>query len=232
MTAIDGEGRATIVLAARDGERWAGAAFLCHVLAGITDVVGQDGMGDAGLDEAFAALYERSEVDAIEGMPELARRLLAGSLSLCGPKAPPSLRYWIERTAGPDFRVDPDVGLFGDWDPTTLPFDEMPGRARRVLAACPHWADSSDLTAELAREVAMRGARIPRPETSDAGAYRATCSSIASPAGPSFISGCSCGWPPSGERRGRTTWVNRPWPSPGNSPTRNMPSRATRSSSS
>ena len=171
VTAIDSEGRATIVLAAREGERWAGAAFLCHALAGITDVVGQDGMGDAGLDEAFATLYERSEVDAIEGMPELARRLLAGSLSLCGPKAPPSLRYWIERTAGPDFRVDPEVGLFGDWDPTTLPFDEMPARARGVLAACPHWADSSDLTAELAREVSLRAGESPDPRR-DAGAYR------------------------------------------------------------
>ena len=171
VTATDGEGRATIVLAARDGERWAGAAFLCHALAGITDVVGQDGMGDAGLDEAFAALYGRSVVDAIEGMPELARRLLAGSLSLCGPKAPPSLRYWIERTAGPEFRVDPEVGLFGDWDPTSLPIDEVSARARDVLAACPHWADSSDLTAELAQEVALRAGGSPDPRR-DAGAYR------------------------------------------------------------
>ena len=169
VTAMDGEGRATIVLAARDGERWAGAAFLCHALAGITDVVGQDGMGDLGLDEAFAALNEETGTDAIEGMPDLARRLLAGSLSLCGPTTSPALRYWIERTAGPGFRAD--AGLLGDWDPTSLPIDEVSARARDVLAACPHWADSSDLTAELAQEVALRAGGSPDPRR-DAGAYR------------------------------------------------------------
>ncbi len=170
VTAVDGEGRATIVLAARDGERWAGAAFLCHVAEGIVDVAGQLGMGEAGLDQAFAALHERSEIDAIEGVPELARRLLAGSLSLCGPMASPALRYWIERTAGPEFRAEPGL-LLGDWDPTSLPFDEMAVRARAVLRACPIWADSSGLTIDLAREVALRDAGPPDPRR-DAGAYR------------------------------------------------------------
>lgn len=170
VTGVDGEGRATIVLAARDGERWAGAAFLCHVLAGVVDVVGQDGMGDSGLDEALGALHERTGVDAIEGMPELARRLLAGCLSLCGPATSPALRYWIERTAGPEFRAEPGL-LLGDWDPTSLPFDEMSARARTVLGACPLWADTSEFTLDLAREVALRGAGPPDPRR-DAGAYR------------------------------------------------------------
>lgn len=172
VTAIDGEGRATIVLAARDGDRWAGAAFLCHALAGVVDVAGQDGMGDLGLDEAFAALHERPESDAIEDSPELARRLLAGSLSLCGPGTSPALRYWVERTAGPDFRADPGVGLLGDWDPSALPFDGMTSRAREVLRACPHWADASELTLDLAREVALRGSGDPPDPRRDAGAYR------------------------------------------------------------
>lgn len=172
VTAVDGEGRATIVLAARHDERWAGAAFLCHVRAGIVDVVGQDGMGEAGLDDTFAALNEQEESDVIEGMPELARRLLAGSLSLCGPSTSPALRYWIERTAGPNFRADDSLTLLGDWDPTNHPFDEMHARARAVLRALPRWADRSDLTVDLAREVALRGSGDPPDPRRDAGAYR------------------------------------------------------------
>jgi hypothetical protein len=172
ITAVDGEGRATIVLASREGERWAGAAFLCHVLRGVIDVVGQDGLGDSGLDEGFAALNEQTRSDVLEGMPELALRLLAGSLSLCGPETTPALRYWIERTAGPSFRADPKLRLFGDWDPSSLPFHEMPARARAVLAACPLWPDSSDLTTDLAREISLReGGGAPDPKR-DSGAYR------------------------------------------------------------
>jgi hypothetical protein len=62
--------------------------------------------------------------------------------------------------------------LFGDWDPSSLPFHEMPARARAVLAACPLWPDSSDLTADLAREISLReGGGAPDPKR-DSGAYR------------------------------------------------------------
>jgi hypothetical protein len=172
VTAIDGEGRATIILAAREGDRWAGAAFLCHALAGVVDVAGQDGMGDVGLDEAFAALHERPDLDAVEGMPDLARRLLAGSLSLCGPKAPPALRYWIERVAGRDFRAEADFGLLGDWDPTAIPFDGIAPAAREVVRACPRWVDASEIATDLAREVALRGSGEPPDSRRDSGAYR------------------------------------------------------------
>jgi hypothetical protein len=172
VTAVDGEGRATIVLAAREGDRWAGAAFLCHVLRGIVDVVGQDGIGDQGLDAAFEALNEQSACEVVENAPVLAARLLAGSLSLCGPQTTPALRYWIERTAGPSFRARLDTGLFGDWDPSTIPYDEMGERARAVLAACPAWADTSDVTLDLAREIALREAGLEPDPKRDAGAYR------------------------------------------------------------
>ncbi len=138
VTAVDGEGRATIVLAARDGERWTGAAFLCHGLAGVVDVAGQEGIGDEGLHEAFAALHERTDIDAIEGVAQLARGLLAGSLSLSGPRTTPALRYWVERVAGRDFKAAPGLGLvLGDWDPFEVRLDEMAARARDVLLACP-----------------------------------------------------------------------------------------------
>ncbi len=170
VTAVDGEGRATLVLAARDGERWTGAAFLCHALAGVVDATGQGGIGDSGLDEAFAALHERTDIDTIEGADELARRLLAGSLSLSGPATSPALRYWVERVAGREFRPEPGLAL-GDWDPFEIRLDEMSARAREVLLACRHWADSSELCTDLAREVSLRGSGPPDPKR-DSGAYR------------------------------------------------------------
>jgi hypothetical protein len=170
VTAVDGEGRATIVLASREGDRWAGAAFLCHGLAGVVDVVGQDGLGDAGLDEAFAALHERTEVDSIDDAHDLARRLLAGSLSLCGPTTTPALRYWVERTAGRDFRPGPGP-ILGDPGRGDEPHESMSRVAREIVRACPQWADSSGLCADLAREVALRGLGPPDPKR-DSGAYR------------------------------------------------------------
>lgn len=172
VTGVDGEGRATIVLAALQGDRWAGAAFLCHVLRGIVDVVGQDGMGQTGLDVAFDALNEQSSCEIIEDVPGLAATLLAGSLSLCGPGTTPALRYWIERTAGPGFRARTEEGLFGDWDPSSLPFDEMGERARAVLSTCPNWADTSDVAIDLAREITLREAGMEPDPIRDAGAYR------------------------------------------------------------
>jgi hypothetical protein len=171
VTMVDGEGRSTIVLAARDGGRWAGAAFLCHVLRGVVDVVGQDGLGDVGLEEAFAELNEQTRCEVLNDQPEVACRMLAGSLSLCGPLTTPALRYWVERTVGQSFRADPEFTLLGDIDPSTLPFDQMRARARDVLIACPLWADSSDLTLDLAREVSIRGGGPPDAKR-DAGAYR------------------------------------------------------------
>lgn len=171
VTAVDGEGRSTILLASLDGNRWTGAAFVCHVLEGIVDVVGQDGTGTIGLDEAFETLNDQSESDVVENAPELALRLLGGSLSLCGPHTSPALRYWIERTAGPWFRCARG-GLFGDWDPSTLPFDEMRNRAIAVLSACPDWADTSEFTIDLAREIGLRETGAQPDPKRDAGAYR------------------------------------------------------------
>ncbi len=173
VTAVDGEGKATIALTSREGERWTGAAFLCHGLRGVVDVVGQQGPGDGGLDESFAVLGEPTRGDLLRDVPELALRLLAGSLTLCGPSTSPALRYWVERTAGPTFRAVPGLDLFGfgDWNPATLPFAEMPDRARAVVRAVPTWTDSSELAADLAREVTLRGGGGPDPRR-DAGAYR------------------------------------------------------------
>jgi len=62
--------------------------------------------------------------------------------------------------------------LFPDWDPSSLPFEEMPRRARAVLDRCPSWLDDSALTYELAEEIALReGDPSPDPRR-DAGAYR------------------------------------------------------------
>lgn len=182
VTPVDGEGRASIVLGAREGDRWAGAAFLCHVLRGIVDVVGLDGSGASGLEEAFDSLRDGADLGSIEGYDDLAHRLLAGSLSLCGPTTTPALRYWVERTAGPDFRADPhpipdlDFGVtplrIEVVDPESLPLEETAALAEAVLTACPGWADASDLTIDLAREIALREVGAEPDPRRDAGAYR------------------------------------------------------------
>ena len=172
VTAVDGEGRATIVLAARDGDRWAGAAFLCHGLHGIVDVIGQDGTGQRGLDEAFEALNEQSKYQTLENAPDLAVRLLAGSLSICGPASSPALRYWIERTAGPGFQAHAGTGLFGDWHPDSIPLDSIRQRAKDVVRACPEWADTSEIATDLALEISLRETGEPPDPKRDSGAYR------------------------------------------------------------
>src|SRR5262249_34984934 len=133
---------------------------------------GQVDPDSAGADDAFRELAGDTELDAVDDVHELALRLLGGSVLLCGPAAPPALRYWLETTVHPAFRPMPFPAPFPGWDPASLPFAEVPRRAQEVLDACPSWLDDSPLTYEIAEEIALRdGDGEPDPRR-DAGAYR------------------------------------------------------------
>jgi hypothetical protein len=58
------------------------------------------------------------------------------------------------------------------FDPSSIPREEMPQRARLVLDACPSWLDASALTFELAEEIWLREGRQFVDPDRDAGAYR------------------------------------------------------------
>lgn len=173
VTALDGRGRGTIVLASYQKGSLAAAAFICDVRQGVCDVVGQadlESPQDAGL---FEQLVEQTDLEVVEDVPELALRLLGGSVLLCGQSTTPTLRYWLEATTPPGFRALPFPAPFPGWDPSELPFDEMTDRAEAVLDACPGWIDESPLTYELAEEITLREGAGVRPDPKrDAGAYR------------------------------------------------------------
>src|SRR5689334_19667644 len=89
-----------------------------------------------------------------------------GASYSAGPRPPP------RSASGSRVRARPFPLPFPDWDPSSLPFEEMPRRARAVLDRCPSWLDDSALTYELAEEIALReGDPSPDPRR-DAGAYR------------------------------------------------------------
>ena len=101
VTALDGEGRGTIVISVRDGDHRRTAAFRCDVRLGILDVVGEvepEHPYSGGLIDEW---IERADGDYVPDVPELAVRLLGGCLGLSGPAAPARVRAWVEGVVGP-----------------------------------------------------------------------------------------------------------------------------------
>jgi hypothetical protein len=161
VTAVDGRGRGSVILSSTRGRERATAAFLCVVDEGVTEVIG-DLSGDS--DAAFAEYRGRFDCDMVEDGHPLALAVLAGSVLISGPKTPPVLRFWLEATVGSDFHAEPFPAVLPGFDPTAVPFDEMPARAEAVLASCPDWVDRSPLTYELAEEVLLRDqGPVPNP---------------------------------------------------------------------
>jgi hypothetical protein len=172
VSALDGRGQGVVALSSERGTERVTAVFGCDVRQGIRDVTGQVDPEPSGDDDMLRAIADEADRDVLEGPPGLALALLAGSLTLCGPETSPALRYWLEATTPNGFRPCPFPTPFPGWDPSSVAFEEVPRRARDVLDACPAWLDGSDLTYELAEEIALRpGARTPDPGR-DAGAYR------------------------------------------------------------
>jgi hypothetical protein len=169
VTAVDGRGRGSVVLSSAWGHEQATAAFLCLVDEGVTEVIGDL---SADSDSAFAEYRRRFDCDVIEDAHPLALSVLAGSVLISGPKTPPVLRYWLEATVGSGFRAEPFQAVLPNFDPATVPFDEMPARAEAVLSSCPDWIDGSPLTYELAEELLLRD-QGPVPDlTRNPGVFR------------------------------------------------------------
>ena len=172
VTALDGAGRGSIAVASvRRGERVV-VTFLCDVMRGVVDVVGQVHDDPA----VVSTLFEEFEADAdlcvVADAPGLAEGLLAGSLLLCGPETNPVLRFWVEQALGPDFRAEPFGGLVRDDDLAAHALESMDEAIGSILDACPDWVDASDLTYDIAEEIALRPGAGPPDPRRDAGAYR------------------------------------------------------------
>lgn len=172
VTSVDGRGRGHVLLTGELDGRVTTAAFTCDVLRGVVDVAGQGCSSLAEADALYAELLARPDCDVVEDAPALALGLLAGSLLLCGPATSPALRFWLERTAGPGLRPQPFAGLIADWEPEPLASAQTAALAQQVLAACRGWVDDSDLTYDLAEELALRAEAEPPDPARDAGAYR------------------------------------------------------------
>jgi len=171
VTALDGNGRAPVVLSATDGRTRTSAAFLCDVRRGIPEVFGEE-VAESPLAGAFLEEIAEANAPHVLDAPGLAEGLFKGCLLLCGPETTPALHYWLERVLGPGVEGRPFPIPFPDWDPKTVAAADMAERAERVLSACPTWCDGSDLTHDMAEEILLREGDSPPEPRRDAGAYR------------------------------------------------------------
>ena len=172
ITSINAEGMAVIVIHSITGVRRAIASFLCQIEKGVLEVAGNLYESSSAAELGFESFVEESDRETIRDVHPLALSLLAGTLLLNSEKAPPSLRFWIEATAGSDLRAQPFQAAFPDWDPSQARFDDMPERVEAILKACPDWVDSSPLTYEIAEEILLREGDAAPNAKRDAGAYR------------------------------------------------------------
>ncbi len=172
VTAVDGLGRGSVAISAtRQSERCT-AMFLCDVERGITDAIGQVEAESQGAGALLEIVKAQAGGLGIEGIPELALRLLAGCLSLSGPATARSVMEWMERTLGGGFEPRP---LPAPTDELSLePAGSLDLRlsADEVLRACPTWLDRSPLTFELAEEVCLREGPVAVDPRRDSGAFR------------------------------------------------------------
>jgi hypothetical protein len=172
VTAVDGMGRGTVAISAsRQAERNT-VLFLCDVERGIISAIGQVEEES----QAAGALLEDAKTEAgaqsIQGIPELALRLLAGCLSLSGPATARPVIEWLERTLGRGFEPRPLPTPAAEWSREPTESSELLPRANEVLRACPTWLDRSPLTFELAEEVCLREGRVAVDPHRDSGAFR------------------------------------------------------------
>ena len=172
VTPVDGRGRGSVVISVRRNAQRRTAMFLCDVLLGIIDVVGEVEPESNRAGRLFDDLIDDRAGLCVQDAHELALGLLAGSLMLGDGHPPHPVRDWIDGTLGPEFQ------------PAALPasmalerlcrssLGEMPERVRDVFDACPSWLDDSALAQELAEEIWLREGRVAADPDRDAGAYR------------------------------------------------------------
>ncbi len=173
VTAINGDGRGTIVLSRQTGERCQTAAFRCDLRRGIVDAVGEvESSSPSGADLVGRWLGCFGPSDGyLMDAPELAVGLLGGSLHLGRSEVPARVSTLLDELIGPR-QLPAALPPFVLDEEMSIPADEMPARAELVLEACPSWLDRSPLTRELAEEIALRDERAVPDPVRDAGAFR------------------------------------------------------------
>jgi hypothetical protein len=172
VTAVDGAGRGSIGLSTSLDARRSTAVFLCDVLEGVLDAVGQLEVESSDAGGLLREVRVQAGGEALEGVPDLALGLLAGSLTLDGTSIPPAVAEWLERTLGPDFQPRPLLAPAVDWATRPMNTEWLLDRAAEILDACPSWLDRSPLTFELAREILLREGRVATDPERDSGAFR------------------------------------------------------------
>jgi hypothetical protein len=166
---LDGDGRAALAFASRDGGGWSAAVFTCDVSAGVVAVAGLHAEEAADARAALEAIPGLSS-EGNAGVVGLARELLAGSLLLGGgPGAPTALRYWVEHAVGAGLRPRPLPALGGDRPGTP---EDLRRDAAAVLDARPGWRDGSPLARDLALELRQRAGADDGPPADDPAARR------------------------------------------------------------
>ena len=172
VTAVGGNGQATLAIASTRGGNRVTAVFVCDVLDGVVGVHGNVAEESSMAGSAFDSFLIGNTEDVVEDIHPLALALLAGCLTLSNPATSPALRYWVETTVGLDLKPVPFRAEFPNWDPSGIPFSEMPARSRAVLDRRPDWVDSSPLTLQIAEEIRLREGKLGPDPKRDAGAYR------------------------------------------------------------
>jgi hypothetical protein len=172
VTAVDTDGRGTIVLSARDGEYRRTAAFRTDVRRGILDAVGEIEREHPSAGRLVDECFNQAEGGCAVDVPELAMRLLVGCLLLSRQDVPAPVRAWLEATIGPEALASRLPAAFPGPELEAIPAEEMPARAHLVLDACPRWLDRSPLTLDMAAEIALREGDARPDPVRDAGAYR------------------------------------------------------------
>ena len=140
VTAVDGSGRGSVAIStSRQTERCT-ALFLCDVERGITAAIGQveEESPHAG------RLIEDAKTEAgsmgLEDVPELALRLLAGSLSLNAAAPARPVKEWLERTLGRGFEPRPLPASVVEFDSGTTRELGAPAAGRRRSPGVPDMA--------------------------------------------------------------------------------------------
>ena len=172
VTAIDWDGRGTIVLSARDGEFRRTAAFRIDVRHGVLDAVGEVERERPSAGRLIDEWIDRAEGDYALDVPELAVSLLRGSLVLSGKDVPDPVRTWLEATIGLEILPFGLPPILPGPPFEAIPAEEMSSRVNQVLDACPAWLDRSALTFEMAEEISLRERDASPDPIRDAGAYR------------------------------------------------------------
>lgn len=165
VTAPDAQGSAFVLLSSdHDGEEVT-ACFGIDLMTGIREVVGH--IGHQSGDALYDMIAQQPVRDVVDGDFATAIALIAGAMTLCDECTPVSLRYWLERTAGPNMMARPFLEVSGG-----QPLEDPARAAWLVLDACPWWVDDHDLVYELAEELSLRGRHLEIDAAADPGAVR------------------------------------------------------------